>query len=109
LEKWNFNSTRKKLEKKLNIKSTESLNNQKFKTNLDVLEYELIGKHVDAYKKKLEKMSVQEIKKLAFNKIMNSLEEKNRLNKSNLKNQIIAFIGEKYLVKIEKEVDSLIK
>jgi hypothetical protein len=40
---------------------------------------------------------------------MNSLEEKNRLTKGNLKNQIIAFIGEKYWVKIEKEVDSLIK
>jgi hypothetical protein len=84
-------------------------NLEEAKAKLIELEYELIGKHLEGYKKKLDKMSDSEMHQIVLERLIESLRDQKRLTKSNLQQQVIACIGKEYWEKIEEDVDPYLK
>lgn len=82
---------------------------QEAETKLRSLEYELVGKHLEEYKEKLDKMSDSEIHQILFERIVESLREQKRLTKTSLQQQVIACMSQKYWEKIEKDLDQFFK
>lgn len=86
-------------------KSDSDQKAQKAEGKLKALEYEFVEKHLELYKKKLDKMSDSEINEIVLDRIVESLGEKKRLTKTSFQQQVIAFIGKEYWEKNEKDLN----
>jgi hypothetical protein len=79
------------------------------KTKLIELEYELIGKYLEEYKKKLDNMSDSEIHQIVLDRLVESLRDQKRLTKGNLQQQVTGCIGQEYWEKIEDDVEKFLE